>query len=125
MRTLIVVPARMASMRFPGKPLTVLAGKPMIQWVVEAAERAELGAEVVVATPDPEIAEAARGFGAQVEMTSLEHPSGTDRLAEVASRRDADVYVNVQGDEPLIDPMTIVACAAPLLGSDRIEMASC
>lgn len=125
MRVLVVIPARMASTRFPGKPLVSLGGKPMVQWVAEAAERAELGADVVIATPDPEIAEVARGFGAQVEMTSLDHPSGTDRIAEVASRRDADVYVNVQGDEPLIDPRTIAACAAPLLGSAQVEMASC
>lgn len=125
MKVLIVVPARMASTRFPGKPLVALAGKPMIQWVVEAAERAELGAEVVVATPDAEIAEAARAFGADVEMTSLDHPSGTDRIAEVASRRDADIYVNVQGDEPLIDPRTIAACAAPLLLDADVEMSSC
>lgn len=125
MKVLVVVPARMASTRFPGKPLVPLAGKPMIQWVVEAAERAELGAQVVVATPDAEIAETARAFGAEVEMTSLDHPSGTDRIAEVASRRPADVYVNVQGDEPLIDPRTIAACAAPLLANASVEMASC
>ncbi|RYG70555.1 3-deoxy-manno-octulosonate cytidylyltransferase [bacterium] len=116
---------RMASTRFPGKPLTPLLGRPMIQWVVEAAEQAALGADVVVATPDVEIAEVARDFGAEVEMTSIDHPSGTDRIAEVASRRVADLYVNVQGDEPLIDPRTIAACAAPLLVNDRVEMSSC
>lgn len=125
MKVLVVVPARMASTRFPGKPLIELAGKPMIEWVVEAAGRAALGAKVVVATPDDEIAAVARGFGAHVEMTSLDHPSGTDRIAEVATRREADVYVNVQGDEPLIDPRTVAACAEPLLRDESVEMASC
>ena len=124
MSVLVAIPARMASTRFPGKPLVSLAGKPMIQWVWEAARASGLGAEVVIATPDRVIADAARGFGAQVEMTSLDHPSGTDRLAEVASRLPAAVYVNVQGDEPLVTPGAIAACARPLLDDPEIEMAS-
>ncbi len=123
MSVLVVIPARMASTRFPGKPLVPLGGKPMLRWVYEAALGADLG-PVVVATPDDEILAAVRAFGADAERTRLDHPSGTDRIAELAERREADVYVNVQGDEPLIDPRTIVACALPLLADPACEMAT-
>ena len=96
----------MGSTRFPGKPLVSLAGKPMVQWVYEAALRAEVGS-VLIATPDEEILEATKAFGAQGVMTRADHPSGTDRLAEVAAQHPADYYINVQGDEPLIDPEDI------------------
>ena len=112
----------MASTRYPGKPLADLAGKPMVQWVYEAALRAGVSDDVRIATPDVEIQEAALAFGARVEMTSLDHPSGTDRLAEIAERSDFDYCVNVQGDEPLIDPATIRAVAAPM--AEGIPMAS-
>ena len=124
MSVLVVIPARMASTRFPGKPLVPLLGRPMIEWVYKAAVTADLG-PVVVATPDDEIEAAARGFGAEVERTRLDHPSGTDRIAEIAARRTADIYVNVQGDEPLIDPRTIASCALPLLASGECDMATC
>ena len=101
-----MIPARMGSTRFPGKPLVSLSGKPMIQWVYETAVRAEVG-EVLIATPDTEIVDAARAFGAESVLTRADHPSGTDRLAEVAVTRRADFYINVQGDEPLIDPEDI------------------
>lgn len=120
----IVIPARMASTRFPGKPLVDLMGKPMVQWVVEASLKAELTDKVVVATPDPEILDACHRFGAKAVLTRPDHPSGTDRLAEAAEALDADVYVNVQGDEPLIDPSTIRACAKPLLDDPGILMGS-
>jgi 3-deoxy-manno-octulosonate cytidylyltransferase (CMP-KDO synthetase) len=120
----IVIPARMASTRFPGKPLVKLAGKPMIQWVVEAAHRAELGDNVWVATPDPAIAGTVAGFGGFPILTGNHHVSGTDRVAEVAQSRPADIYVNVQGDEPLIAPETIRACAQPLLDNPEVQMAS-
>jgi 3-deoxy-manno-octulosonate cytidylyltransferase (CMP-KDO synthetase) len=96
----------------------------LIQWVVEACSRSGLEAQVIVATPDQEIADACQTFGAEVEMTSLNHPSGTDRIAEVAERRPADVYVNVQGDEPLVQPATIKAAAEPLLADPGVQMGS-
>lgn len=120
----IVIPARMASTRFPGKPLCDLMGKPMIQWVFEAASQCSFASEILIATPDQEIIEAAEGFGAKAVRTRLDHPSGTDRIAEVAEKVVADVYVNVQGDEPLIAKESIEACARPLLGDSAIEMGS-
>lgn len=114
----------MASTRFPGKPLHMLAGKPMVQWVYESCLGCTFAERVIIATPDAEIAEVARGFGAEVAMTRADHPSGTDRLAEVAESHDADLYVNVQGDEPLIDRFDIEACAGPLLRDASCPMAS-
>ncbi|CAN5389890.1 3-deoxy-manno-octulosonate cytidylyltransferase [soil metagenome] len=114
----------MASTRFPGKPLCDLMGKPMVQWVVEAAHRAKISDTVIVATPDDQIRKVCESFGAMVVMTSDQHPSGTDRLAEVSLHLDADILVNVQGDEPLISPETIRACAAPLLSDPTIQMGS-
>lgn len=96
----------------------------MIQWVYEAAQKSGVADEIVIAAPDQEIIDSAKGFGAQAMLTRLDHPSGTDRIAEVAQTVGADFYVNVQGDEPLIDPATIQACAQPLLGDSSVEMAS-
>ncbi|MBI5707970.1 MAG: 3-deoxy-manno-octulosonate cytidylyltransferase [Armatimonadetes bacterium] len=124
MRCMIVIPARMGSTRFPGKPLVDLCGRPMIQWVVEAAQVSGVADRILVATPDPEIVEACARFGAEAVLTRADHPSGTDRIAEVAESRIADVYVNVQGDEPLIKPETIRACADPMLNDAAIQMAS-
>lgn len=124
MRCVIVIPARMGSTRFPGKPLCDLLGKPMVQWVHEAALKAEVADRVLIATPDVEIMEAASSFGAEAILTSNDHQTGTDRIAEVAEHVDADVYVNVQGDEPLIRPESIRACAQPLLGDGGIDMGS-
>jgi 3-deoxy-manno-octulosonate cytidylyltransferase (CMP-KDO synthetase) len=120
----IVIPARMGSTRFPGKPLIDLAGKPMIQWVVEAARRAQVTDRIIVATPDEEIIDACRRFGAEAMLTRADHPSGTDRLAEVSRLLRVDVLINVQGDEPLIDPTTIRACAEPLARNPILEMTS-
>lgn len=117
-----VIPARMASARFPGKPLVDLAGKPMVQWVFEAACRSECPSAVVIATPDQEIAEAAGEFGAEAILTHDCHPSGTDRIAEVAQKLGADAYVNVQGDEPLLPPESVDACCQLLL--EGAQMAS-
>lgn len=114
----------MASTRFPGKPLCDLLGKPMIQWVVEACRRSGAADRVVVATPDREIIEACEGFGAEAVLTRNDHPSGTDRIAEFAEKETADFYINVQGDEPLIDPATISACARPLMQHPGVQMAS-
>ena len=112
-----VIPARYASTRLPGKPLKDIAGKPMIEWVYRQAVASGAN-EVIVATDDERIAAACRGFGAPVELTSPEHASGTDRIAELARRFDWDdqqIVVNVQGDEPLISPLCI-AQTARLLG---------
>jgi len=113
MRILGVIPARYASARFPGKPLHPIAGKPLVQHVVERCKRAKSLSEVIVATDDTRIAEVARKF-CRVEMTSDQHPSGTDRIAEVIGRCDCDAAVNIQGDEPLIDPAVIDAVARAL-----------
>ena len=105
-RALAVIPARWASTRFPGKPLASLAGRPLVQHVVEAALQSRAFEKVLVATDDERIAEAVLGFGGAVERTSSAHRSGTDRVAEVVARlpQDApDVVVNLQGDEPLLD----------------------
>ena len=115
MRVSVVIPARYASTRFPGKPLADLCGKPMIQWVYERSALCESVDRVIVATDDERIAEAVVGFGGEVVMTRADHPTGTDRLAEVAESLDTDLVVNVQGDEPLIDPAMIEAAVAPLL----------
>ena len=100
-----IIPARYASSRFPGKPLAMLAGKPLVQHVWEKATRAKRLDTVIVATDDIRIAQAAFEFGAEVALTSQDHPTGTDRLTEVArSMKSATHFINIQGDEPLIDP---------------------
>lgn len=109
-RAVAVLPARYASTRLPGKPLLADTGKPLIQHTWEAVRRARRIDAVVVATDDERIAEAARGFGAEVVMTSADHPSGSDRVDEVASLpafADAELLVNVQGDEPEVDPAAL------------------
>jgi len=123
MNFVVVIPARMASTRCPGKPLRMLAGKPMVQWVYEAAVKAGLPKRVLVATPDAEIVAATKAFGGEAILTSSGHTTGTDRIAEVATKVDADAYVNVQGDEPLIDPISIDACLGPIAKASA-QMAS-
>jgi len=107
-----IIPARYASTRFPGKPLASQTGQPLIQHVVERVQAARRVDRVVVATDDDRIAEAVRGFGGEVAMTRADHPSGTDRVAEVAQGLDADLIINVQGDEPEMDPSSIDALVA-------------
>jgi len=104
---LVVIPARFQSTRFPGKPLADLGGSPLIQHVWRRCCEAVDVADVVIATDDVRIAAVASEFGANVEMTSSACLTGTDRVAEVAARRDADWYINVQGDEPFVDPAAI------------------
>ncbi len=116
MRILGIIPARYASTRFPGKPLHLIAGKPLIQHVVERCQGARSLAEIIVATDDARIAEVARKF-CRVEMTAENHPSGTDRIAEVISRCPCDAAVNIQGDEPLIDPSVVDSVAQALNGT--------
>jgi 3-deoxy-manno-octulosonate cytidylyltransferase (CMP-KDO synthetase) len=102
MKAVIVIPARFGATRFPGKSLARIKGRPMIQWVWEAASRSRLTEQVVIATDDARIADVAAKFGADVVMTKKSHRSGTDRIAEVADKIPAHLYVNVQGDEPLL-----------------------
>lgn len=118
-RVAVVIPARWGSTRFPGKPLHPIAGKPLIQHVWERSARAKGIDDVVVATDDMRIAEAAFQFGAEVALTSKKHRSGTDRISEVAERMKKVTHlINVQGDEPLIEP-TLIAKLAKELTSDR------
>jgi len=120
-RTVAVIPARYGSTRLPGKPLLMIAGKPMIQHVVERAARATLVERVLVATDDQRIVDAVGAFGGEAVMTSPECRSGTDRIAEaVRSLTDADIVVNVQGDEPLIPPGMIDAAIKPLWNDPMI-----
>ena len=123
MTILGILPARYASTRFPGKPLALIAGRPLIQHVVERCRQAKLLSEVIVATDDQRIAEVARRF-CRVELTSDQHPSGTDRIAEVVQRCKCDAAVNIQGDEPLIDPAAIDAVAAALADSEMSTAAT-
>lgn len=124
MKTAIVIPARYASTRLPGKPLLRQSGKYLIQHVYERACQARHADSVVVATDDPRIVAAVESFGGQAVMTQRTHPSGTDRVAEVARGLDADVIVNLQGDEPLIDPASL-DLLANLVHHDRyVDMAT-
>jgi 3-deoxy-manno-octulosonate cytidylyltransferase (CMP-KDO synthetase) len=120
MKTIGIIPARYGSTRFPGKPLALIAGKPVIQHVVERCQRAKSLAEVIVATDDARIWEVAQNF-CRAEMTRPDHPSGSDRIAEVAARCACEAVVNIQGDEPLIDPTVIDAVAGALA---RAEMST-
>ncbi len=124
MNSVVIIPARMAATRFPGKPLIDLCGKPMIQWVYERASKAAGISRVIVATCDREILDAVASFGGEAVMTSTEHRSGTDRLAEAARDLDADVIVNVQGDEPLIEPSSIERALEPFLTDRGVVMTS-
>ena len=124
MKVLGVIPARFQSTRLPGKPLLMIAGKPMIQWVYEAVKTAALIDEVVVATDDPRIYETVQRFGGSVELTDANHPTGTDRLAEVAKRYPAELIVNIQGDQPLIRGAVIDAVIQPMLTERDLPMAT-
>jgi len=117
-----IIPARYASTRFPGKPLADIHGKSMIQRVYERTCQATLVNRVIVATDDERIAANVRAFGGELCMTSAQHETGTDRLAEVAAGLDCDLVVNVQGDEPLINPAMIDLAVAPLIADERIAM---
>lgn len=118
-----IIPARYASTRFPGKALASIAGKPLIQHVVERCQQARLLKNVIVATDDTRIFEVAQKF-CDAEMTSAQHPSGTDRIAEVVLRTPCDGAINIQGDEPLIDPEVIDGVARALFGSPMATAAA-
>jgi 3-deoxy-manno-octulosonate cytidylyltransferase (CMP-KDO synthetase) len=112
MKTIVVIPARYKSSRFPGKPLINLLGKPMIQWVAELSAKAVGSENVYIATDDSQIEAAVKVMGYQVVMTSENCLTGTDRLSEVAQKIKADIYINVQGDEPLVSPEDIIKVIA-------------
>jgi 3-deoxy-manno-octulosonate cytidylyltransferase (CMP-KDO synthetase) len=121
-KVLGVIPARMKSSRFPGKPLADIHGKPMVAWVYEAARQAATLTEVVVATDSGEIVEACQKLHIPSVLTSPEHKCGTDRVAEVAAKIKADIYVNIQGDEPLIEPQVIDAAVKALRNAEGYEV---
>lgn len=122
MKVACIIPARYASVRFPGKPLIDIDGKPMIQRVYEQSLRANLS-EVIVATDDERIAEAVRLFGGNVMLTSPHHLNGTERVAEVAAQISADVIINIQGDEPFIQPEQI-NLLADCFKDDKVQIAT-
>lgn len=124
MKIIAIIPARYGSTRFPGKALAPILGKPMIRHVHERTSLAPSLSEVVVATDDQRIREVVEGFGGRVVMTSPHHQSGTDRIAEAVRSLDADVVVNVQGDEPLIDPAAIEAALRPLVDDPALSMST-
>ncbi len=125
MRTLCVIPARYASTRLPGKPLADICGKPMICRVLERASRAQKPEKVIVATDDERICDAVRAEGGEALLTRADHPTGTDRLAEVAEAYpEVDLIVNVQGDEPLIEPSVIDDLIAPFEMDENLPMAT-
>jgi 3-deoxy-manno-octulosonate cytidylyltransferase (CMP-KDO synthetase) len=114
-RVVVVIPARYGATRLPGKPLVMLAGKPMIQRVYERAKLAQRADQVIVATDDERILKAVEGFGGEARMTRTDHRTGTERVAEVAAHVAGDVFVNVQGDEPLLDPAAVDTAVSSLL----------
>ncbi|MBQ4337311.1 MAG: NTP transferase domain-containing protein, partial [Lentisphaeria bacterium] len=122
-KTVIAIPARYGSTRFPGKPLALLCGKPMIQHVYEKAA-ASKAAAVVVATDDQRIFEAVQAFGGMAVMTSPDHPSGSDRICEAVKDLDCDVVINVQGDEPLIPTSVIDLLIDTMSGGNAPDMAT-
>jgi len=123
-RVVVVIPARFGSTRLPGKPLVPLAGKPMIQRVYERARMAEKVGRVIVATDDERIVKAVETFGGEARMTRADHRTGTERVAEVAAHAEGDVFVNVQGDEPLLDPAAVDAAVSALLEEPAAAIAT-
>jgi len=122
MKSVIVIPSRYGATRFPGKSLARIEGRPMIQWVWEAACRSRLTEQVIVATDDDRIADMAAKFGADVVMTKKSHRSGTDRMAEVADKISAQLYVNVQGDEPLLSPAAVDDLIRAMMENPRMPI---
>jgi 3-deoxy-manno-octulosonate cytidylyltransferase (CMP-KDO synthetase) len=114
-RIVVVIPARYGSTRLPGKPLLTLAGKPMIQRVYERAKLARRVDRIIVATDDERIVQAVEAFGGEARMTRADHRTGTERVAEVAAHEAGEVFVNVQGDEPLLDPGAVDAAVNSLV----------
>ena len=123
-KVIAVIPARYASTRFPGKPLAPILGKSMIDWVYERTQRCELLHRVLVATDDERISREVEKFGGEAVMTASDHPTGTDRLAEVAEKVDADYILNVQGDEPLVRPDMLESLLQPLQNDEEVQMST-
>jgi 3-deoxy-manno-octulosonate cytidylyltransferase (CMP-KDO synthetase) len=123
-QVVVVIPSRYAAARLPGKPLVNLAGKPMVQRVYEQARLAQTVHRVLVATDDQRIVDAVLAFGGEARMTRSDHRTGTERIAEVAAHEPGDVFVNVQGDEPLIDPVAIDTAVAALLEDPPAQIAT-
>lgn len=123
-KSVAVIPARYSSTRLPGKPLLDIAGKPLIVWVAERARAATTISRTIVATDDPRIVDAVNAAGFDAVITRADHLSGTDRIAEVAHNLRADIIVNVQGDEPLIDPATIDRAVSALIEDRNAQMAT-
>ena len=119
-----VIPARYASSRFPGKIVADIAGKPMIQRVYEQAQKSKLLDALWVAVDDDRVLECVQGFGGRAIMTGSQHQSGTDRIAEVMQRVEGDIVVNIQGDQPLLDPLMIDEAVQPLLDDPEIQMST-
>src|SRR6202045_526332 len=123
-KVVVVIPARYGSTRLPGKPLVLLAGKPMIQRVYERAKLAQRADRVIVATDDDRIVKAVQAFGGEARMTRPDHRTGTERVAEVAAHETGDVFVNVQGDEPLLDPAAVDTAVTALLEESQVAIAT-
>jgi len=124
MRIVAIIPARYWSTRFRGKPLALIGGKPMIQWVYEKASACRIIQRTIVATDEPDIARAVERFGGEAAITAATHQTGTDRVAEVARQLDADVIVNLQGDEPLVPPEAVEAAIGCLLQDERVGLST-
>jgi 3-deoxy-manno-octulosonate cytidylyltransferase (CMP-KDO synthetase) len=115
-----VIPARYASTRFPGKPLADIFGKPMLQWVYENSKKSKLINEIIIATDDKRILDAANKFGCRAVLTSKRHKSGTDRICEAVQKIKCDIVVNIQGDEPFINAENIDRAIEPMLNDSRV-----
>ena len=123
-KVVVVIPARYGATRLPGKPLVLLAGKTMIERVYERAKLAQRVSRVIVATEDDRIMKAVAAFGGEARMTRPDHRTGTERVAEVAAHEEGDVFVNVQGDEPLLDPVAIDTAVAALFEEPAAQIAT-
>jgi 3-deoxy-manno-octulosonate cytidylyltransferase (CMP-KDO synthetase) len=122
LQVVAIIPARFSSSRFPGKPLADIDGRPMIEHVYQRARSCETVTRVIVATDDLRVVDAVRRFNGEVRLTRSDHATGTDRLAEVAATLECDVVINVQGDEPLIDPRALSQAVAPLAADPTVPM---
>lgn len=119
-----VIPARYRSIRFPGKPLADLHGQPIVQWVHQQVSKVAQLDQVIVATDDERIVDVVEGFGGTAVMSSPSHVTGSDRVAEVVEQIDGDIIVNIQGDEPLIEPAMISQVTEPLLRDDSLQVST-
>lgn len=124
MKVIGVIPARYESSRFPGKPLADICGKPMLWWIYRQCKKVREMAEVYVAADDKRIYDVCRRLGMDVIMTSKEHKTGTDRVGEVAEKLEADLYVSIQENEPMLKPETIQAAILPFLSDDKLQITS-